>query len=79
MSQNLRSSELRFPRRVAASFNLPLEPTAVALSRDQAAVTVSLPKRITKFEEEWITLDIDTRSGRVRNTGMRMVNIGYLK
>jgi hypothetical protein len=54
-------------------------PVKRELSKDQATVTVSLPKRVTKFEEEWITIDVDTRSGRVRTTGMQVVNKDYFK
>jgi hypothetical protein len=49
-------------------------PVKSELSKDQTTVTVSLPKKITKFLEEWITIDVDTRSGKIKAAGMLVVS-----
>ena len=52
-------------------------PVRIELSKDRTTVTVSLPKKITKFEEEWITIDVDTQSGKVKTAGTRLVTICF--
>ena len=48
-------------------------PVKSELSTDHTTVTVSLPKKVTKYEEEWIRIDVDTRSGKVKTAGMLVV------
>ncbi len=48
-------------------------PVKSELSKDQTTVTVSLPKKVTKSMEEWITIDVDTRSGKIRAAGTLVV------
>lgn len=53
-------------------------PVRSELSKDQGTVTVFLPKRVTRFSEEWITIDVDTHSGDIRiPPGLLVVNNDY--
>jgi hypothetical protein len=52
-------------------------PVRSELSADRTTVTVSLPKKITKFEEEWTTIDVDTRSGKIKAAGTQLVTICF--